>query len=158
MIKTLILIRHSFAEGGGYSDIRRKLTPLGNTIGKRQAKILLNENLLPEVIISSNAVRAKETSEIIYRVLKPKNGIELNAMLYKDYTTQDFFDLINSLSCNINVVAIVAHNPNLSAMASRLDSQCYINFKPCSIAVFNCGESWQDAEVGKGKFIQYFES
>jgi phosphohistidine phosphatase len=62
-------------------------------------KLLKDEDLIPDLIISSTAVRAKKTAELVAKACKYKGEISLNQSLYgaepADYlkVLQDF--LIN---------------------------------------------------------------
>lgn len=159
-MKKLILIRHSFAEMGSEAptDFDRNLTPTGIIIAQNQAELLTRNQLIPEIIISSDANRALQTSAEFLNILKPRLGIKKMRLLYSDYTTAEFFNVLNSIDNKINVVAIVGHNPSVSAMANRLDPASRNGFKPGSMAVFSISEKWSDLQVGNAKIEHYFSS
>jgi phosphohistidine phosphatase len=66
MIKTLILIRHSKAENRKHAaiDIDRPLTEEVKVDSYKMANFLLKSGIKPDLILSSSATRASQTSEI----------------------------------------------------------------------------------------------
>ncbi len=156
-MKHLVIIRHSDAESSSYSssDFDRKLTDIGREKARLQAKRLKDMNILPDLIITSSAKRALDTTDIIVDVLSENCPIQKSPLLYEDYSTNDFLDLISEISETNNIVYIVGHNPSLSVMASRLDFDAFINFKPCSIGVFEIDNNWKLVEVDNGKLIEF---
>ena len=64
-MRRLFLIRHAKAEPAtGQDDVRRALTDRGRADARRMAGALAVRQMLPEVLIHSGALRAKETAEI----------------------------------------------------------------------------------------------
>ncbi|MDA3894454.1 MAG: hypothetical protein PF517_22560 [Salinivirgaceae bacterium] len=155
----LILARHSYAESGtsNGSDFKRKLTPIGNEVANSQAKQLLDKGLIPNLIITSNAQRAIETTRVFQKLLNTSCPIFQVSFLYDDYTTAEFFDLVNQISSLHQIVLIMGHNPTISLMSARLDNTTNYPFKPGSLAVFNCGE-WSEVEVGNSKVLEYLST
>ena len=158
-MKQLILVRHSDAESGSFSlpDINRRLTPEGKNKANLQVRRLLSGDLKPDLLITSTAKRAVETTEIFSNVLKFRRSILQVSFLYEDFTTSDFFALLNEISESVNTVILVGHNPTISVMASRLDPDVLVSFNPCSIGIFNIGSFWNSVSVGDSKMIEYFE-
>jgi len=158
MAKKLILVRHSDAESGSFSspDIKRRLTPEGKNKANMQARRLLKKNLLPDLIITSTASRALETTEIFSNVLKFNCSVLQMSFLYEDFTTSDFFALLNEISDSIKTVVIIGHNPTISVMASRLDLDAMVSFNPCSVGIFDINTSWNSVLVGDAKLAEFF--
>jgi len=148
-VKKLILVRHSNAEAGSFStpDFKRKLTPMGKNIANLQASRIANKKIIPDLIITSTALRAQETTDIFINVLKFNGLVQSHGFLYEDFTTFDFFELINNISESYHTVLIVGHNPTISIMASRLDSNVMVSFSPCTVAVFETNNNWTSIEV-----------
>jgi phosphohistidine phosphatase len=149
-VKKLILVRHSDAEHSSFDtpDFDRRLTPQGQKRAKLQANLLLNKNLIPNLIITSNAIRAKETASLFLPILYPDCQIQHVSLLYDNFTTTDFFNLISRIDAKKTTVMVVGHNPTISVMASRLDFKSQLLFKPCSMAIFNIAKEWESLEVG----------
>jgi phosphohistidine phosphatase len=66
MSKTLLMIRHgkSSWDAPGLSDHERPLLKLGIERTKRMAHFLSEKRVVPDLIISSHAVRAFETAKV----------------------------------------------------------------------------------------------
>ncbi len=159
-MKQLVLVRHSDTESTSFSmpDRARKLTPKGKNKAKIQASRLKKINLIPDLIITSDAIRAEETADIFSKALCSNCPMLKVPFLYEDFTTTEFFTLINELDDSYNTVFIVGHNPNISLMASRLDAESIVSFNTCSIGIFNLADCWSKVEVMKGKMIEYLDN
>ena len=64
-MKVLLLLRHgkSSWESAGLSDHDRPLNNRGKRDAPRMGNVLLEEGIVPEIIISSSAIRARSTAE-----------------------------------------------------------------------------------------------
>ena len=155
-MKELILIRHSNAESDSFnmSDFERKLSNKGIKRAKYQASEMQIRGKVPDLIITSTAVRAIETTNIFIEILGKDLPVKEVAFLYEDFTTSDFFNLINSINNSYSTVMLVGHNPTISSMAYRLDSDISISFRPCEISIYNVGDSWDTLEVDGGKVVE----
>ena len=154
-MKELILVRHSNAESESFSnsDFDRKLSGKGIKRAKSQAIEMQSRGKVPDLIITSSAVRAIETADIFFEIFENNCPIKEVAYLYEDFTTSDFFNLINSIDNSYSTVMLVGHNPTISAMAYRLDSDNSISFRPCEISIYNVGDRWDTLEVDGGEFL-----
>jgi len=159
-MKRLILIRHSDAESSsfGKEDHKRELTVDGIKKATERAAYLLNKKYLPDLILSSDAVRAVQTAEVFANHLNQKCRIVNIPFLYFEYTTNDFFNLISEIDDCYNTVFIIAHNPTLSVMASRLDDDALLHFNTCDIAIFEIDKLWGSVEVDSCQLIDYVGS
>jgi len=152
-MKRIILMRHSYTEPAyaAADDFTRKLNPMGIERIETQLKLFKKLQLVPDVIYSSNAERAKQTAELFGKALQRENVIRFEPFLYYDYTTQDFFDFINQWSDEYETIMVIGHNPTLTTMAFRLDSSILHTMNPCTILLIECkAECWSKIEVGCG--------
>ena len=123
-MKTLLLMRHgkSSWKDEKLTDHERPLKKRGRKDSKRMAKLLLTNDLIPDLIISSSAERAKETVEIIVEKLAYEKKIVYSNELYMG-EPQDFINMLNTLSDDYNTVLIVGHNPGLEAYLQIIDGE-----------------------------------
>lgn len=123
-MKTLLLMRHgkSSWKDEKLSDHERPLKKRGRKDAKRMAKVLLSNDLNPDLILSSSAARAKETAEIIVDTLDFKDKIVFSDDLYMG-EPQDFIDILQTLRDDYNTVLIVGHNPGLEAYLQIVDGE-----------------------------------
>ncbi len=122
MIKQLFIVRHgkAISDYNNISDFDRPLKEKGILDSYKIAKNLLDKNLIPEIILSSTAVRAMHTATIFAKVfdLNPSKII-LNSNLYLA-NPDILMDIICKTETKINSLAVIGHNPGLSETASYL--------------------------------------
>ena len=123
-MKTLLLMRHgkSSWKDDDLADEERPLKKRGQKDAKRIAKEILKHDLMPELILSSSAERARETVEILVDHLDYQNQIKYSHNLYMG-EPQDFIDALQELTDNEGIVMIVAHNPGLEAYLQIVDGE-----------------------------------
>src|SRR4029450_642988 len=112
--RTLYLVRHAKAVKGGpgIGDIDRSLHDVGILEGYEMATSLFSQKELPQLIISSSAVRAIHTALIFQRVLKmDADNVRITERLY-EIDLNDLFELISELDDRYHSVMLVGHNPS----------------------------------------------
>ncbi len=115
-MKTLLLMRHAKSswKDDKLSDLERPLKKRGKKDAKRIAKVIKEKNLVPDVIISSPAVRTLETVKILKKDLE-FDGKEIVADNLYMGEPQAFIDALKEVNNKHNTVLVVAHNPGLEA-------------------------------------------
>jgi phosphohistidine phosphatase len=83
-MKTLLILRHAKSswKEQDLPDHDRLLNKRGKNDAPRMGKLLKDEDLIPDLIMSSIAVRAKKTTEFVAKGCKYKGKIVLNHSLY----------------------------------------------------------------------------
>ena len=83
-MKTLLIMRHAKSswKEQDLPDHDRPLNKRGKNDAPRMGKLLKDEDLVPDLIMSSTAVRAKKTAELVAKACKYKGKIVLNHSLY----------------------------------------------------------------------------
>ncbi len=122
--RTLYLVRHAKASRsiGGLTDIDRPLAELGTEEAYRVAEELFNKQEIPELIISSTAVRAFSTALIFRRVLQvPITMFKVTDRLY-EIDINDLVEFIADLDDRYHSIMLVGHNPSFSMLASKLQN------------------------------------
>ncbi len=123
-MKNLLLMRHgkSSWKDDSLEDHERPLKKRGHRDSKLIAKVIKKNNLIPDLILSSSATRAKETAEAILDALDKKIKVVDSEELYMG-EPQDFLNALSDLSDEIMTVMIVAHNPGLEAYLQIIDGK-----------------------------------
>lgn len=109
-------------DGERLEDHERPLEKSGRKDSKRIAKALLANGLLPDLILSSSAVRARETAEIVAENLAYQGQIVCSDALYMG-EPQDYMDILKGLKDDYDTVMIVGHNPGLEAYLQIIDGE-----------------------------------
>lgn len=133
----LYIIRHAIAvEPGtlGYEDdSQRPLTDKGSEKMLNIARGLKSLGVQFDLVISSPYVRALDTGQILIKVLKmKKEQLVVSENLIPISSPEQIIGEINEHYASINSLAIVGHEPNLSALISLLvagESSLSINMK-----------------------------
>ena len=81
-MKRIYFIRHAEAQSGGISDFERKLSPRGKEDAMRLGELLRSRRVAPHLIVSSSAVRALTTAQIIADALNAREVLRPLRELY----------------------------------------------------------------------------
>ena len=83
-MKTILLMRHAKAEHGvpGQRDFDRALAQRGTEDALRMGRALEKMGVVPDAIVTSQAVRAKETAEVSAKAMHFGGSIQLERALY----------------------------------------------------------------------------
>jgi phosphohistidine phosphatase len=153
-MKTLSLIRHAKSswDDTALSDRERPLADRGKRDVAEMGRRLAERDVKPDLIMSSPAMRALATAEVIAESLHYKlKDIVVNNRLYAGQA-DDLLDVIQALGDKLKRVMLVGHNPELTELAHRLSSEI-VHMPTCAIAEFTFdAKSWSD--VGNAKPAQ----
>jgi phosphohistidine phosphatase len=124
-MKRLLLLRHGNASPGteGGTDHDRPLDNIGNMQIRNIADKLLDQGCCPNLIITSSAVRANSSAEIIKDTYLTSNkAINKLIKTEKLYSASliEYIDILSSQNNSFESILLVAHNPTISGFISRL--------------------------------------
>lgn len=115
----ILLMRHAKSDWPeGVSDLERPLSEKGKKNAVKMGQWLINQGLMPDLILVSPAKRAQQT---VRRLCKEcKTPIEtLDALYNADENT--LMQILQNLPENVKRVMIVGHNPGIQQLAETLD-------------------------------------
>lgn len=158
MPKHLYLLRHAEAAEKllHQQDLERELTPAGKNQSLQMGAYLLRENQPIDVMISSDALRAKQTAALTADKMQFESSKVLFDHTIYDATARTFLSFINSLDEQFNSVIIVGHNPALSYLAEYLTKSEIGNIVPAGMVIikFNLA-NWSEVSEGNGALEKY---
>jgi phosphohistidine phosphatase len=116
-VRTLILLRHAkAADPDDYAtDIERPLTARGHRDATAAGAWLKEQNLQPDAVLCSTAVRTRETLA--------DTGVEAPTLFeHRIYTGPAFdtLDLIRQVGADVSTLLLVGHNPTISDVSHEL--------------------------------------
>src|SRR5690606_42119306 len=99
----------------------------------RMGKLLSDYNSSPELMVSSTALRASGTAELISEQLKlPVGELEYLDQRY-DASVRSLFNYICELNVEYKTVVIIGHNPVLGYLGEHLSKKSINNIVPYGI-------------------------
>lgn len=156
--KNLYLVRHAEATelGAGQKDIDRALTPTGYQDAPRIGRYLYLHECYPDLIISSDAIRAQTTAMLLAEQLKfERHKIQYTEEIYKA-SVRSLLGIINQQRDTYTQVIIVGHNPVLTYLAEYLTKKEIGSVVPCGVVHLACkAESWMEFSEGNVELVDY---
>ncbi len=157
-MKTLYIIRHAKSDwpDAGLHDIERPLAPRGLKDAPLMAQVLMKKGRMPEIMISSPALRAFTTCRIFCTELKlDTDAIVIQPELYfGDIALIE--KLIQAAFAEADTICIFGHNPTFSVLANHFAPEFGGEMPTCGIVAitFN-GSTPEKVEAGKGKMLWF---
>ncbi|MDB5115318.1 MAG: hypothetical protein JWQ79_810 [Mucilaginibacter sp.] len=153
-MKKLLLIRHARAtHESGYVDFERPL----KTSGLHDAEIMagrLNEiAFVPQLLISSPALRTLSTANVFSQHLAVPKAEEVPGIY--DADEDELVEIVKQLPDKYEFIALVGHNPGISQLLYYLTGQMQ-EMPTCGVAVIEFkANSWNTINRDSGKLLYY---
>jgi phosphohistidine phosphatase len=123
-MKTLLVLRHAKSSWSdpALDDHERPLSTRGRRDGPRMGELVREHGLIPDVVISSDAVRARLTAEAVAETARYAGQILLDRRLYMA-SPADIRSLLRRVPDKAETVMIVGHNPGLEDLVALLTGE-----------------------------------
>lgn len=132
-MKKLLLMRHAKSSWSDptLSDHERPLNDRGRKAAKRMGKFLNEKDIIPDIIFSSTAKRAKGTAKRLIKKIPFENEvIYLDALYHSDFDY--IFSLLQKTPDEFQTAMIIGHNPDMECF---LDLCCGENERMPTAAI-----------------------
>jgi len=155
----LTLVRHAKTEPAhpGQEDWDRALEARGQRDAPEMGRRLKQQQLKPDKILSSPAVRAITTATIMAREL----GVTASKVIQDERLylagPKDLLKVIHELGGKARHLMVVGHNPGITEFADRISSERSIDNMPTSAFYtleLDIGE-WTDLAWGSGVNVDF---
>ena len=148
-MKTVILFRHGKAnlDKDFSSDHNKTLTPHGIKGAKKMGQYLSQNNEIPDLVISSTAIRAKSTAKLALKTGKWTCPLSFNEIIYTG-STNDLLTIIQEQDDAFNSICIVGHEPKFSNFINHSTNNEQTKFPTGSMAKINF-------DILKWKFTEF---
>jgi phosphohistidine phosphatase len=158
-MKTLFLVRHakSSRDDPSLPDRDRPLDDRGRQDAPKMGKRLAKRDVKPDLLLSSPALRALTTAQLIAEEVGYKHKeIVADDRLY-DSSADDLLAVIRALDKKLNSVMLFGHNPEFTDLAHRLSSEIS-DMPTCAVVEFNFDtKAWSDVgELKPAKVVLDF--
>jgi len=133
-MKTLLILRHAKSSWDYFnlSDHDRPLNKRGKKDAPLMGELLLHEDLIPELIISSTAKRAIKTAEYVAYACGFTGKLQATQLFYHA-DPETYLEVLQALPRNLNRILIVGHNPGLEELVEDLTGESVV-FTTANIA------------------------
>ena len=154
-MKTIYLARHAKSSWNSVavSDFDRPLNRRGEADAVKMGEELKRLDWLPEKIIASPAIRAKQTCKSYCEILDyPVANVEWNSEIYAAHMIT-LLQLLLSLNESINSVMLIGHNPAMEDLLVHLCGYSKVSeqqqkdgkiFTTANVAKLSTNVEWKD--------------
>src|SRR3954451_20328114 len=119
-MKTLLILRHAKTQPDApHGDWARELTERGHRDAAAMGAYLRTEVGTPDAIVTSDAKRARQTSEIVANELGVDRPLVIEPRIY-GAEVGTLLDVVRQLPDEANMVILVGHNPGFEELAASL--------------------------------------
>lgn len=154
-MKSLLLLRHaqSATQEQGQSDFDRLLTEEGEQKAIQVGERLLSTNTIPDLIISSTAMRAQATAHLVAEKLNIVVKVVSNPSIYNS-THPTLVQVIKELDESYRQILLVGHNPAITTFGEFIIGQRIRSLEPASLLQIKMEiKNWKDITQGCGRLI-----
>lgn len=124
-MKRLLILRHAKSSWNDASldDWERPLSGRGVRDAPRVGELLRDQSLIPDLIITSDAVRARTTAEAAAQTAGYTREIVVEPSLYHA-TPDDIVAVLNTVpDDSAGTILVVGHNPGLEELIEQLSGE-----------------------------------
>ena len=155
-MKTLIVVRHGKSPQVDYvfSDLQRHLNARGYEEAGKAAEWCRDQGYLPELLISSSAIRAFSTALVFAQYLGHAPGAIIMRDEIYDASERTLLYLLQSLKETADTIAIFGHNPGFTEIVRTLAPGKISHMVTAGVAVlrFDAAE-WSAIKPDSGMLI-----
>lgn len=157
MTKRLTLMRHAQADNPipDQQDWDRPLTKRGQFDAKEMARRMKARSLRPDLILSSPAIRTRQTTEFFTKCFASAQLLFIEELYLADH--KKLLAMIRQHGAAAAHVLLVAHNPGIAELADALSSERSIDSMPTSAMVtaeFDVDE-WRALQPATGVNVEF---
>ena len=124
-MKTLLILRHAKSswDNASLDDRERPLNARGRRDAPRVGDRLRDESLVPDVVITSDAVRAHTTALAVAEAAGYTGEVIVNPLLYHA-SPDDVLTVVKTMpDAHATRILLVGHNPGLEDLVQRLTGE-----------------------------------
>ena len=163
VVRRLVLLRHAKAEPGGQkTDELRPLALAGRRQSQRVGVALAEQGLIPDLVLCSSAIRARQTWELVRSGLgSAEPELLVSEMLYEAGTV-GVLAQVREVADDVRTVLVVGHEPIMSAVAGGLAGEgsdaaaiarLHVGMSTATFAVLEFVGSWMELDSGGARLV-----
>ena len=151
-MKTLYLLRHAKSswDDGQLSDFERPLNERGRQTAPFIGELMRERGLVPEVVVSSPAIRARQTAGLVADSAALGGEVLFDERIY-EASPHRLLDVVMGLDDGYGSAMLVGHNPGIEGFIRYLSGDVQ-PMPTAGLAKINLDtEHWADTSEGLGK-------
>ena len=148
---SIIIFRHGKSDWDAIydKDHNRPLSKRGIKAAKKMGNYLKQINQIPDVVISSSAIRAKNTAELAMNSGDWKSIFYIEPRIYGG-SSEELLNIVQKINKKIKTVCLVGHEPICSSFISLCTFHSQ-RFTTASMATIDFEfKEWSEINFGKG--------
>lgn len=148
---SIIIFRHGKSDWDAIydKDHNRPLSKRGIKAAKKMGNYLKQINQIPDVVISSSAIRAKNTAELAMNSGDWKSIFYIEPRIYGG-SSEELLNIVQKINRKIKTVCLVGHEPICSSFISLCTFHSQ-RFTTASMAKIDFEfKEWSEINFGKG--------
>ena len=144
-MKNLLMIRHSKTEMVANSDMERELTEQGMASAVTLGRMFHESGISADMIVSSPAVRAKKTAQLIARGIRYQESAVVTENLLYHAQPEEIVSFIKHFDNSVKSLIIVGHNPIILEAINMLGNERVARLQTSHAVKFQFDtDSWKD--------------
>ena len=152
-MRSLILFRHGKSdwEAPFANDHERPLAGRGKDAARCMGRLLSQTRQVPDLAVSSSALRARDTLHLAARAGHWKCPIRIESSLYES-SPSAVLGWVKNLEENPECLLLTGHEPTWSELAGRLIGKAVVRVPTAAMLRIDFeAETWQHLEFGSGE-------
>ena len=151
-MKTLYLLRHAKSswDDPGLKDFDRPLNKRGLKAAPKMGAYMLKQNIRPDVVLSSPALRAKQTTTMVCETAGWSSLINFDERIY-EASVQRLFEIVTGFEDPIERALMVGHNPGFEELLAALTGESHRMATAALACIELEVEKWSDLTGGSGR-------
>ena len=157
--RRLILLRHAKSDWPDVPDRDRPLAKRGRRDAPKIGRWLRDHAYQPEVVICSDARRARQTWDRVARELGGSPSVTFEPRAYAA-SAMTLLYLVRELSATSRAALLIGHNPGVADLATSLaqppdHDDAPIRFPTAAVAILDVSGDWADLSPGQARLLDF---
>ena len=123
-MKSIFLLRHAKSSWKDQSlpDFERPLNRRGRRAAETIGSYLRAKEIVPDLVLSSTAIRARETLEIVVKTAKWRAEVRYDERIYEAGAIR-LLEIVSQIENDRETVLVVGHNPGMEEFLQLLSGK-----------------------------------
>jgi phosphohistidine phosphatase len=155
-MKTVFLLRHAKSswKDPDRADFERPLNERGRKAAQLVGRYLAQQEIILDLVVSSPALRARQTIELVQRTAKRSVELRFDQRIYEASAAQ-LLEVISQIEDDRKSILIVGHNPGMEELLALLVGGEQ-NMPTASLARVSLhSKKWEKVPGGKAELVEF---